>query len=209
MVGNAVEWIKARSQDQRPWLLVGKGPSLDRRSEFDLSGYHVLTLNHSCLLVSPSLAHFTDLEAAVECINHLDDGNIPLVMPWHPHVGFRPSPNSLGDYVRNDSAKRGGLGRMYSRNLLYSYNSTRARNRVQWLPTVPVRFFSAVAGLNLLALAGVRVIRSLGVDGGTGYARELDAKDRLANGRDSFDAQFSEMRKTVAKFKLNYQSLTE
>ena len=207
MVGNAVEKIRELSRDQRPWLLVGKGPSLDRRAEFDLVDYHVLTLNHSCRVIRPTLAHFTDLEAAMECICDLDDQNAPMILPWHPHVGFRPSPNSIGDYVRNDSGRRGGLGRMYSRNLLYSYNSTRARNKVDWLPIVHVRFFSAVAGLNLLAMAGVREIRSIGVDGGTGYAKELDAKDCLANGRDSFDAQFTEMRKTVAKYKLNYQRL--
>lgn len=208
MVGDAVEWIRDKADDGRPWLLVGKGPSVERRGEFNLADYHVLTLNHSWRVVRPTLAHFTDLEPAIRCVRELGAMSVPLVLPWHPHVDFRPSPNNLGDYIRNDYSKaEGGLGYIEKRRLLYSYNSTRARKRVSWLTVVPVRFFSAVAGLNLLALAGVRTIRSLGVDGGTKYAKDFDGADCLANGRTSFDAQFAEMRKTVTKYKLDYQSL--
>ncbi len=204
-ISDAVAMIREISTDGRPWLLVGKGPSLDRRHEYDLRPYHVLTLNHACRVVIPSVAHFTDLEPLLECVQELAAGHKRIVAPWHPHVDFRPSPNNLGDYVRNGHDE---LAAAVSRKLLYAYNSTRARTKVAWLTTVPVRYFSAVAGLNLLALAGVRSVVSLGVDGGTKYAKDFDSKDRLANGRTSFDVQFTEMKKTVDSYHITYRSLT-
>lgn len=207
MINCVCTWIEEQMRlEARPWLLVGKGPSLDRHLEWDLDPFYILTLNHACRVIKPTLAHFTDLEALAECIEELLDEGVGIVAPWHPHVNFHPSPNNLGDYIRNDAVTR--LDEAARRNLLFTYNSTRSRTKVAAFRTVPVRFFSAVAGLNLLALSGVRSVRSLGVDGGTKYANLMDEKDCLANGQTSFDRQFDEMRKTVANHKLEYRSLT-
>ena len=58
---------------------------------------------------------------------------------------------------------------------------------------VKVRYFSADAALNLLATAGAKTVRSLGVDGGQTYSQDFnDLKDKtlLANGRSTFNKQF-------------------
>jgi hypothetical protein len=65
-------------------------------------------------------------------------------------------------------------------------------------PVIRVRYFSAVAAINLLVAAGhTEEIYTLGVDGGTRYNPVFDTKDRLSNGRSSFDIQFDEFEKTV------------
>jgi hypothetical protein len=47
--------------------------------------------------------------------------------------------------------------------------------------------------------AGIKLIHSLGVDGGTGYSAWFDATDKLANGRTTFDDQFPEIQRLLAK----------
>ena len=53
---NFFKWFKSFKSD-KPWLIVGKGPSFDRIGEVDLSQYNVIGLNHviykiDCLLGS-------------------------------------------------------------------------------------------------------------------------------------------------------------
>jgi hypothetical protein len=65
---------------------------------------------------------------------------------------------------------------------------------------VKASYFSAEAALNLLAVAGVRRVRTLGVDGGSDYSRDFDdlkEKTLLANGRPSFDLQFEGFARTI------------
>lgn len=159
------------------------------------------------------MAHFTDLEPLTECAGELLTRRVRVVAPWHPHVDFRPSPNNLGDYLRNSGpgGDRGDpLAALAARKLLFSYNSTRSpRGHVAWLATIQVRYFSAVAALNLLAAAGVKVVRALGVDGGTAYANGFDRRDCLSNGRSSFDIQFTEMSKTTSRHGIDYRNLVE
>ena len=40
------EWIRTRRFPARPWLVLGKGPTFDRREDFDLGRYNLLALNH-------------------------------------------------------------------------------------------------------------------------------------------------------------------
>ncbi|MBA3846057.1 MAG: hypothetical protein H0X45_05370 [Planctomycetes bacterium] len=77
-------------------------------------------------------------------------------------------------------------------------------------PIVPVRYFSGEAALGLLATAGVRNVRSLGIDGGTSYSAtftDLDDKTLLANGRSSFDRQFEEFPKIIMRTGVDYAPL--
>ena len=85
---------------------------------------------------------------------------------------------------------------------LYTYNSTLAKGRRDWLSTHTTRYFSAVVGLHILGHFGMRDVYTLGIDGGSAYSPEFDPSTRLANGRDSFDVQFGEMKKIAAKFKM-------
>lgn len=208
MIRDAVEHIRALTkQYHRPWLIVGKGPSLNRRAEFELGHYSIISLNHACRVVPPDMAHFTDLEAYANCALECQEQGTAVVLPWYPHVDMRPSPNNLGKYAQFHD----DLEWLIKHGRLYSYNSTvasRLPKNLQ-LPTIRVRYFSAVAAVNLLLAADVKLIRTLGIDGGKHYAKGFDPEDLLANGRPSFDVQFDEIHKACRKHGATYAPLTE
>jgi hypothetical protein len=189
---------------KKPWLLVGKGPTLDRRDEVNFSHYNTFTLNHACCVVPHSIAHFTDLEAFAECAGKLYETGVQsrpsfVCLPWYPHVNMRPGMKSLRELV---DEQRSFLHYFFGYHVLLSYNSTLATllPPCSGLCTIPVRSFSAVAGFNILAQCSAnKEIFTLGIDGGIGYCADMNPKDRLANGQSSFDIQFKHIRQTCQR----------
>jgi hypothetical protein len=181
-----------------PWLVLGKGPSAAGAASRPRL-LPVLALNHACLAVQADVAHFSDWEAFLDCYPRL--GTAVACLPWRPHVNFQPSrKHNLLELLRAAGIPE---------DRVVSYNSSRAAHlpRNRQLPDVPVRFFSAVAAFNILGLAGVRYVHTLGVDGGKAYAPEFDQKDRLANGRQSFDVQFPEIRRACKRYRIQWTDL--
>jgi hypothetical protein len=75
---------------------------------------------------------------------------------------------------------------------------------------VEVRFFSSEAALRLLALAGAKRIRSLGIDGGASYSKEftdLTKTTLLSNTRSTFDRQFEEIARIIMTTGVDYAPL--
>lgn len=198
-----------RELTHKPWLIVGKGPTVDRVTEIDTSLYHCLTLNHACAVVVPDVAHFVDLEAMQDCMAALlrDECRAAtrLCVPWHPHVKCSPTKKTLEQCKLEEPILTAYAGA----DRLLSYNATTAGKlkAAPFLPVVRLRYFSAVAAFNILAMAGVHEVFSIGVDGGVGYGRVFDTKDRLANGRKSFDDQTREILETCRRFKIHWIGL--
>jgi len=177
----------------RGWLVVGKGPTSDRFNELDTDKYRIITLNHACRITLPHIMHFVDIEAFEDNLERINQLNCFVCLPWYPHVRFRAGDKTVLDYP-----KVAALGPR-----LISYNATTAGKRPKKLslPTIRLRYFSAVGVFNILAAAGVRNIYSIGVDGGTGYGVAFDPATKLANGHKSFDAQTKELEATVRRVK--------
>lgn len=189
-----------------PWVLAGKGPSFARRAELLPPGRPVLGLNHVCRLHLCELTHFTDLDAFLACGAALTFQAGGVVLPWRPHVRFRPGKRTLAELV--DTTPE--LAALADAGRLFAYNSTLCRDRRVGLSTHHTRFFSAVVGLDILAVhGGADTIYTIGVDGGTHYAPGFDPATRLSNGRPSFDAQFAEMRKVAARYRVAVRPLAE
>lgn len=202
-------WLKHPEIDElkkrQRWLILGKGPTFADRDRYDLKRYFKLCLNDSVRFMPEEYAHFVDWEAFERCVPYMGS-DIHVIMPWHPHVGFKPSTHSLPELlVRHD------YGFFLDRTAYYHAATAKGRGAGPGDPIVPLKNFSAEAAVWLLAMAGVKTIRTLGVDGGTGYAREfLDAGlTPLENGRKSFDSQTAEIAKAVEKFELDYRPLDE
>lgn len=189
MILDAVRWVKSRKD--RPWLVLGKGPTFDRRGEVDLAAYRVLAINDTCAVVEADLVHLTDV-AALGRVRDKILGAATVVMPWHPHVDHSPGEKTLFELAAGDEL----LSRLEAGGRLVSYNSTVARKlpKNPDLREIRVRYFSAVAAVNLLRAAGVAEIRTLGVDGGKEYASAFSHQTPLRNGRASFDDQGKEIR---------------
>lgn len=201
------DWFAQHHRPEEPWLILGKGPSFASRDRYDLGGYRLLSLNHAVREQPVLVAHAIDLNVVAACEDVLESNAGFLVMPWYPHVDNRPGSLSL-DQARADLPVLDRLAKA-GRLLWYDLSTSRVRHGPG--PVVRASYFSAEAGLSLLALAGVRRVRTLGVDGGSDYSNcfdDLKDKTLLANGRTSFDLQFEGFARTILETGVDVATLT-
>lgn len=190
------DWFTEQASAARPWLILGKGPTFSKRGGYDLQAFDLLALNHVVREQPARVAHMIDLDVAVDCGDALLENAQVVAMPWRPHVNNKVGRKDLATLVRETSVLE-ALDRQ-GRLLYYDLNTAARRDDAG--PVVRATFFSAEAALHLLALAGARTIRSLGVDGGVSYGSEFaDLRDRtlLNNGHKSFDLQFRGFARTI------------
>src|SRR4051794_22565451 len=183
------EWFASARFDDRPWLLLGKGPSFSRRDEFPLGDYNLLGLNNVVREQRVDVAHVIDVDVIGDVAERLAGNCRYLVMPRRPHVGFEPTGRLLEDFFDELPVLRelDGEGR------LVWYNAATSWTAAGDSPVIGVRSFSSEAALNILAAMGVRTVRSLGIDGGRTYGTDFKDLKALTNGLPSFNAQFREM----------------
>jgi hypothetical protein len=203
---NFFDWFRANINEHEPWLILGKGPSFDQRHTYDLSRFRTLSLNHAVREQSVRLAHMIDYTVVVQCAEAIMQNAEALVMPWRPHVNFVPARKDLRELAQLNPTLR----LLNEQGRLLWYNLSTAPEAHGDSPIVRADYFSAEAGLNLLAQAGVRQIRSLGVDGGRAYSSQFDDLKNstlLANGHASFDPQFKGFARTILATGVDYAPL--
>jgi hypothetical protein len=147
-----------------------------------------------------------DFDVVEACGESIERNARVLVMPWFPHFKNRPGTESLESLTRRNTT----LERLNTQGRLLWYNHSLAPETHGDSPVIPVRFFSSEAVLNLLAAAGVRQVRSLGIDGGNHYSaqfHDLAEKTLLSNQRATFDVQFGEIAKILMNTGLDYAPL--
>lgn len=200
------EWFRENADQMmdRPWLVLGKGPSFARISSVNREEYHLLGLNHVVSRVPVTLAHAIDLDVILACEGMLEANARYVVMPLYPHVNNCAGTRKLFDYFEEIPV----LARLAAAGRLLWYNAATTELTEQGYPVVPVKYFSAEAAVNLLAMAGVRCIRTLGIDGGATYSQQFSQLGTLlANGRRSFNIQFRQIAKAIMKHDLDYAPL--
>lgn len=198
------EWIKNHSND-RPWLILGKGPSFEKRHDYNLADYYLLALNHVVEKMEVEAAHAIDLDVVLGCQEAIDKNARFLVMPYVPHINNKPGSLNLRELLD----KHAFLKTLSDQGRLLFYNHIPSR-KFGNDPIVKVRYFSSEAAINLLALSGVKTIRTLGVDGGNTYGStfsSLNDVTLLANGRKSFNKQFQQIANTIMKTNINLAPL--
>lgn len=201
------EWLSERPfLTSRPWLILGKGPSFSKLSRFDTAAFSSLALNDAAREARVDIAHAIDIQVIERSGDAIAANAGVLVMPWHPHVNFNAGAATLEEHARTLTV----LKRLDDEGRLLWYNLSTTNSHFPGSPVVSARFFSAEAAINLLVSAGVRKIRSLGVDGGATYSasfRDLNSKSLLANGRPNFDKQFEEIATTIMRTGLDFGPL--
>lgn len=214
------DWYRAQpgADARKPWLLLGKGPTFAGAASLDRSAWRTFGLNHVCRDLRVDVAHAIDLDVIDQCGPSLLTQAGILVMPWRPHVPdpHRPdwiprkahivSPRTLQQIAETHPILR----TLAHEGRLVWYNLSTATDAHPGAPVVRVRHFSAVAALNLLAMAGAETVRSLGIDGGADYApafADLAGVTRLAGGQRSFDLQFAEIARTLTTHPISYAPL--
>lgn len=189
-----------------PWLILGKGPSFSQRGQFDTSGFKSLALNHVVREGPVDVAHAIDLDVVTTCAEVIPIHARVLVMPWVPHVTNRAGTRDLESWTREIPILR--MLDREGRLLWYDLSTTRVRRGGH--PVVQARYFSAEAALSLLALAGARRVRSLGVDGGAAYStafEDLEDVTRLNNRHTTYDLQFQGLARTIMTTGVDYAPL--
>ena len=197
------KWWSEAGQDGRTWLILGKGPSFDRQGEFDLSRFRTLGLNHVPRYVPVDVASVIDLDVVAECGEAIEGNAKVLLMPRYPHINFKASDRPIEDFFDEIPILR----KLSEQDRLIWYNFVTGKP-VDSSPTIHGTFFSAEVMVNLLAVLGVRTIRTLGVDGGTAYSSRFSEKTKLANQVPSFDFQWKGITTTVHRHAIDYAPLT-
>ena len=194
---DVIQWSADFNPHEKPWLILGKGPSFQKIKNVDLTGYYTCSLNHVVRELPVTLAHIIDIDVVAHCANEIDNNARFLILPFRPHVKNRPSEKTLEDFVNELPILR----KLDSEGRLIGYNLSTSPPR-PGSPVVKAKFFSAEAALNVLVTCRVPVVRSLGVDGGRSYSTQFDdlkEKTLLANGHASFDRQFEGICETIRK----------
>jgi hypothetical protein len=206
------DWLSAK------WLVLGKGPSFSELNSYSTDDYKLLGLNHVVCKQKLDLLHAIDIEVIEDCSEAILENAKHVVVPWIPHVGYRPFPflnkvrfspskKTLEDYCQDIVV----LKILQSEGRLLWYNlCTSTRVRTTNSPTVRVFGFSSTAAINLLSLAGIKKIRSLGVDGGNTYSSSfshLRDKTLLIAGQQNYDSQFQEIANTIMNHKIDFAPL--
>lgn len=206
------DWARATGLSQQPWLILGKGPSFSKLSQFNISDFKTISLNHVVRERPVDLAHIIDIDVVEHVGDALFENAGHLVMPWIPHDKVNPDRDgSTGMKTLSEwAAEIPVLRRLHDAGRLLWYNcSTSARVR-PGSPIVEVIYFSFEGAFHLLAMAGAQKVRSLGVDGGSAYSgrfQDLNESTRLSNGHPSFDIQFRQIAKIRNRYGLSYAPL--
>jgi hypothetical protein len=191
----------------KPWLVLGKGPSFSKRSEFQTSDYFLFCLNHVVREEKVDVAHIIDIDVAEACSEAILKNCDWLIMPRIPNVRNFPSEYvTLADWLTSMPA----LAEMEKRGRLVTYDFSPLPGDDPWV--IDARFFSSEIALGLLGRLGVRKIRSLGIDGGRTYSQsftDLKKETLLANGQRSFNIQFERITEICTKYGIDYAPLVK
>lgn len=171
----------------RPWLMIGKGPSADRIADVALTDFDVCTLNDAIKLVPRAqLAHFIDVEVYDRCAELLLARADYIAIPDVLHRACKPA-LPAGVFI----ASRGDLRALDAAGRIVVYKRW-ARTLNEGEPPegwIACRYFSSEAALGILGALGARIVRTIGIDGGSSYAKAFEGLTPLQNGRTSFDVQ--------------------
>ena len=204
---NFFDWFeKSKIGLEEPWLILGKGPSFAKRHQYDTRTFRTLSLNHVVREQVVDVAHMIDCDVVDACGEALEKNAQMLVMPWIPHVQNKPGKKNLTEWTEENEILR----RMDRQGRLLWYNLRTGWERHGTSPVIGVWYFSSEAALNLLTTAGVKTVRSLGVDGGASYSGEfgdLRKTTLLVNKQPSFDLQFREIAAILRKTEVDYAPL--
>jgi len=180
----------------RSVLVLGKGPSLSAEAfERYRPGACVFGINQTVRTFECDVAFFIDIEPFQESKAELINSKTAVILPWHPNRRTwrrglsRPMHESLSDLCGEDDVLRAlqAQGRLYYFHTFFE--DRRATDNV-----FEPNLISLSALLQILAGIGVREVRTLGVDGGSGHSTALKGS-LYTQLRGGYDRQFPILRR--------------
>ena len=180
-------------------LVLGKGPSLTRQAYAKAAPEHVVvSINQAAAAFPCDVAFFIDIEPLFEILDHLLTTRAVVILPWRPNQRTwrksrsRPMKETLADLVANEPRLK----------------QLEEQDRLRFFHTVapafggegsffPPNLVSLSSLLQLLAEAGVKEVKTLGIDGGTGYSSDIQASKVKTQLQKGYGKQFPILR-TIA-----------
>ena len=199
------EWWQEISGTDRRWLILGKGPSFERRNDYDIHSFSTIAINHVVRELRVDVTSAVNYDILRDCGDAIYENSRFLLMPRYPHSIPGDADLLLESYFQTYPLLR----RMSLEGRLIWYNLS-SDPFYPGAPVVENSGFSVCILFNLLAMLGARHVRTLGIDGGLSYASsfaDLEGRTRLANGMATYDNQFSDMMRTVKRYGLDYAPL--
>lgn len=174
-------------------LIAGKGPTLALLDQNLDPSEPVISLNHACELAPSSIAHFTDLQALLDCEKVVLDSEFFVVVPAFPHISGAPTKLNVLDLARAHSV----ILELIFQDRLFVYAGSNSPNFWK-LPEFELRYFSVEPAYQLACFLGAQQVKTIGIDGGSSYATSMSTHGKrrlLDNGQQSFDKQFLQLEK--------------
>lgn len=186
-------------ENSQIWIL-GKGPTLKYANSVLSGTDKVISLNHACKTYVPNIAHFTDIEAFLDCADYLlKHPEIAIVLPKFPHIDSTPRGIALSDLTHKISM----LNQIQKEGRLFQYQNSNAWNgKTSSQPIIELRYFSVEPAYQIACYLGAISISTLGIDGGQSYSNsmvEIAGHRRLANNRKDFNKQWLQLDYLVRK----------
>lgn len=195
--------LQPNIKTDKPWLVLGKGPTFSRVWDINWNEYYTLGLNHVNTILNCDLSLIVDLDVLGP---DFVEKSKKVLVPWHPHIDFKPSKKTLKELLSVNYYLEAleDAGKLYTYNLS-TYKHNFGKTWKYYGPIIRAKYFSSEAAFNVLIALGITEIRSLGIDGGKRYAKEFEYLKPLQNKRKNFDDQFKEIMKITSG--INYQVL--
>lgn len=191
------DFFKEYKYDGRPFLLAGMGPSFSRIHDYPIHQYNILGINKVVREIPVEICHIIDHYIIDKVRKEIESNAKILLMPYYPHFGFRPHPmltleQSTSNIPGNIKPKIMG----YNLATFIPINNS---------PIIFAKYFNAEASLNIIANLGCKVVKAIGIDGGSTRAEEFS--DHGPCDPRGFDLQWDNMSKTIVKYNLDYSNL--
>lgn len=188
--------------ESRPWLVLGKGPSIDRYAAVDAGRYNVMALNHTVTLGPCAIAHAIDMEVVYQCGEAIKRNAQYLFMPERPHVGMTQGP-PIEEILTTNRV----LASLENEGRLVTYKKFVGSARIAPPNVIPVMYFSGEAAFGILGALGVNDVFTLGIDGGSSYGETFSHLKPFENGRKSFDEHIAAIQDILQRYKMTWTRL--
>lgn len=177
----------------KPWLIIGKGPSYSRISTVNLADFYTIGLNHVCQLQQVDYGHRTDYWGFPDYFDY--NCRMGFIVPYYPHVNYKPSSMTVYDLLERDAVAI----QLAEAGKLFWYSSSKKPHKVS--TKIQVKYFSSEAAFHILCLQGIKDIYTIGIDSGKAYAKEFaHIQMPLRNGQSGFAKQWIQLTKLKERY---------
>src|SRR5690349_19756598 len=110
--------FKKNKLNDKPWLIIGKGPSFSKINQYDLNQYYTFGLNHVVNQLPVDITHLIDFDVFEKCQEAIYKKSKYLIMPMNPHFKNDPTEITIRDLIKQNKI----LKQLAREKRLYWYN---------------------------------------------------------------------------------------